>query len=177
MGAGPTGMLWEWVGEPAVVPGTRSQHPRKGGKTSRKVCPRRLEPPNTCETPSPDGQLRSAGACEGKRGLLLLLGIGRGTPFLVHREGMGTLSGTARPWLTGCLQGGWAWTGCTLWNQRQAGLGGAWCCAPSHVCALWHRRVHTSAGPYVEVEETWWARGSGGPWGARVPRGTLKTLQ
>lgn len=99
------------------------------------------------------------------------------TPFLVHREGMGTLLGTAKPWLTGCLQGGWACTGCTLWKQRQAGLGVLWCCAHSHMCVLWHRCVHTSAGPYVEVEETWWARGARGPRGARIPRGTSKTLQ
>lgn len=46
------------------------------------------------------------------------------------------------------------------------------------LCMLTHvRGVHISAGPYVEVEETWWARGAGGPRGARVPRRTSKTLE
>lgn len=50
-------------------------------------------PQNTWETSSPDGQLRSAGACEGKQSLCLLLGTGRVTPPLMHREEMGALLG------------------------------------------------------------------------------------
>lgn len=50
-------------------------------------------------------------------------------------------------------------------------------CTLTRVCVLWHMGVHTSAGPYVEVEETWRARGAGGPRGAGVPGGTSKTLQ
>lgn len=80
--------------------------PRKGGKTSQKVFLWRLAPPK---------YLRNAltccpacvGSCLQRQRGGLLVPLGTGMPFPVHGEGTGSLSGTARPWLTGCLQGGW----------------------------------------------------------------------
>lgn len=108
-GASPTVTQWQREAGGGPSCGARDRAGWHQGREARpcKRCFRGgWSHQNTQEMPLPAAQPASAAPCGGKRGPLLPPGTGM--PFPAQREGTGSLSGTARLRLTGCLQGGWA---------------------------------------------------------------------